>query len=178
MNTTKPSLAGLISKSVVLHSVTYFLAGLVAANLFNYAGLFAIPSLAGFMRPYDDVWVMLGPLFQPVRGVLFALAFYPLRESLFNRKYGWLATWWLLVAIGILSTYGPTPGSIEGLLYTQVPLWAHLRGLPEVLFQSFAYSLVLHYWVNHPEKRWITWVLIVMFCILMAFPILGLLVSK
>src|SRR5512136_1049262 len=136
MDTTKPSLAGLTLKSAVLHSVTYFMAGLVAANLFNYAGLFAIPSLAGFMRPTDSVWVLIGPILQPVRGVLFALALYPLRESLFNRKFGWLATWWLLVAIGILSTYGPTPGSIEGTLYTQVPLWAHLRGLPEVLFQS------------------------------------------
>ena len=78
--------------------------------------------------------------------------------------------------IGIFSTYGPTPGSIEGLLYTQVPLAAHLRGLPEVLVQSFVYSLVLFYWINHPEKRWLTWVLVIMFCILMTFPILGLLV--
>ena len=176
MNTKKSSLAGLAWKSLILHTVTYFLAGLIAANLFHYEGLFAIPSMAGFMRPYNSVWVMLGPLFQPLRGILFALAFYPLRENLFNRKYGWLTIWGLLVIIGILSTYGPTPGSIEGMLYTQVPLWAHLRGLPEVLLQSFAYSLALHYWINHPGKRWIAWVLVVMFCILMAFPILGLLV--
>jgi hypothetical protein len=119
---------------------------------------------------------MVGPLFQPLRGILFALVFYPLRGSLFNRKYGWLTIWGLLVIIGIFSTYGPAPASIEGLLYTQVPLWAHLRGLPEVLLQSLAYSLVLFYWVNHSEKRWITWMLVVMFCILMTFPILGLLV--
>jgi hypothetical protein len=178
MNTKKLSLPALTLKSLILHTLTYFLSGLVAANVFNYAGLFAIPSLAGFMRPYNDVWVMVGPLFQPLRGILFALAFYPLRESLFNRKFGWLTIWGLLVIIGIFSTYGPTPGSIEGMLYTRVPLWAHLRGLPEVLLQSFAYALVLHYWVNHPEKRWITWVLMILFCILMAFPILGLLVRQ
>jgi len=176
MNTAKPSLTKLILKSAVLHSVTYFLAGWIAFNVFEYQGLFAIPSLAGFMRPTDSLWMMIGPLFQPLRGMLFALAFYPLRESLFNRKYGWLVVWWLLVAIGLLSTYGPTPGSIEGLIYTQVPLAAHLRGLPEVLLQSFVYSLVLSFWINHPEKRWLTWVLVVMFCILMTFPILGLLV--
>jgi hypothetical protein len=175
MNTPKPALITLILKSAVLHTVTYFLAGWIAFYLFDYQGLFASPSLAGFMRPTDDAWVMLGPLFQPLRGLLFALALYPLRNSLFNRKYGWLAIWWLLVALGILSTYGPTPGSIEGLLYTQVPLAAHLRGLPEVLLQSFAYSLVLFYWINHPEKRWLTWLLGIMFCLLMAFPILGLL---
>jgi hypothetical protein len=177
MDTKLPSLPGLTLKSLVTHTVTYFLAGLIASNLFNYAGLFAIPSMTGFMRPITDVWVMIGPLFQPLRGILFALAFYPLRESLFKKKFGWLTSWGLLVIIGILSTYGPTPGSIEGLLYTRVPLLAHLRGLPEVLFQSLAYSLVLYYWVNHPEKRWINWVLVVMFFILMAFPILGLLVG-
>jgi hypothetical protein len=176
MNTTKLSLTGLTLKSAVLHTVTYFLAGLAAANLFHYQGLFTIPSLTGYMRPVDSVWVLIGPLFQPLRGILFALAFYPLRASLFTRKYGWMTAWGLLVVLGILSTYGPTPGSIEGLLYTQVPLWAHLSGLPEVLVQSFVYSLVLYYWVNHAEKRWLTWVLVIMFCILMTFPILGLLV--
>jgi len=176
MKSTKVSLTGLILKSAVLHTVTYFLAGLVAANVFNYEGLFAIPSMAGFMRPYEDVWVMLGPLFQPLRGMLFALALYPVWGILFNRKYGWLVIWWLLVAIGILSTYGPTPGSIEGLLYTQVPLATQLCGLPEVLVQSFVYSLVLFYWINHPEKRWLTWVLVIMFFIVITFPILGLLV--
>jgi hypothetical protein len=175
MKANRLSLAGLTLKSLILHTVTYFLSGLVASNLFNYAGLFGIPSMASFMRPYDDVWVMVGPLFQPLRGILFALAFYPLREALFNRKFGWLTIWGVLVIIGIFSTYGPTPGSVEGMIYTQVPLWAHLRGLPEVLLQSLAYSLVLYYWVNHPEKRWLTWVLVVIFFILMAFPILGLL---
>jgi hypothetical protein len=176
MKTNKPPLPGLILKSAVVHTVTYFLAGLIAANVLRYEGLFAIPSMAGFMRPYDSVWVMVGPLFQPLRGILFALVLYPLRESLFNRKYGWLVIWWLLVAIGILSTYGPTPGSMEGLLYTRVPLAAQLRGLPEVLVQSFVYSLVLFYWIKHPEKRWLSWVLGILFCVLMSFPILGLLV--
>ncbi len=178
MNVKKFTLFGFSGKSLVVHTITYFLSGLAAANLFHYEGLFAIPSMAGFMRPYNDVWVMVGPLFQPLRGILFALAFYPLRESLFNRKHGWLVLWGLLVILGILSTYGPTPGSIEGVLYTQVPLWAHLRGLPEVLLQSLAYSFLLYYWVNHPEKRWISPVLVTAFLILMSFPILGLLLGR
>ena len=75
INEHKQTISGRIDlKSVILHTVTYFLAGLIAANLFHYAGLFAIPSMAGFMRPYDGVWVMIGPLFQPLRGILFALA--------------------------------------------------------------------------------------------------------
>lgn len=176
MNTRKISLTALSLKSAVVHTITYFLAGWAAASLFHYEGLFAIPSMAGFMRSFDSPWVLLGPLFQPLRGLLFALVFYPLREVLFQRKYGWLMAWGLLVVLGILSTYGPTPGSIEGLLYTRVPIQAQLLGLPEVLLQSLAYSLVLYYWANHPEKRWVTWFLVILFFILMALPILGLLV--
>jgi hypothetical protein len=86
MNPKQLSLGNLTWKSLVLHTMTYFLAGLLASNVFNYAGLFAMPAMSGFMRPYNSVWVMLGPLFQPLRGILFALAFYPLRENLFNRK--------------------------------------------------------------------------------------------
>jgi len=53
-----------------------------------------------------------------------------------------------------------------------------LRGLPEVLLQSLFLSLLLFYWVNHPEKRWLNWVLGITFFVLMLFPILGLLVTQ
>jgi hypothetical protein len=59
------------------------------------------------MRPTSDRWVMAGPLFQPVRGVVFALAFYPFRDVLFAERGGWLRMWWLLVALG---TFGLLPG--------------------------------------------------------------------
>ena len=85
MDTLRPPLTGLVMKSVVLHSLTYFLAGWMAYNVFEYAGLFAIPSLAGFMRPTDSLWVLVGPLFQPLRGMLFGLALFPLQNSLFNQ---------------------------------------------------------------------------------------------
>ena len=86
--------------------------------------------------------------------------------------------WLTLVVLGIIGTFGPTPGSLEGMLFTIFPLWVHLRGLPEVLLQSLFLSLLLFYWVNHPEKRWLNWVLGITFFILMLFPILGLLVTS
>ena len=175
---TPPTLLEIVVKTIVTHTVTYFIMGLLASTLLDYASFFAESSLNGMMRPTNDPWVMVGPLFQPVRGLLFGLIFYLLREPFFDKKNGWLVLWFVLAGIGIFSTFGPSPGSIEGMLYTIFPLWVHLRGLPEVLLQSLFLSLILVYWVNHPQKKWLTWVMGIAFVILMSFPILGLLVGQ
>jgi hypothetical protein len=121
--------------------------------------------------------VMAGPLFQPLRGIIFALAFFPLREILFGKKNGWLVMGWLLVALGILSTFGPTPGSIEGMIYTILPISGQLVGWLEVIPQALLLSVILHYWVNHPEKKWLNWALGIVFFVMMLLPALGLLVG-
>ena len=83
--------------------------------------------------------------------------------------------WITLVAIGIIGTFGPTPGSLEGMIYTTYPLALHLRGLPEVILQSLLLSWVLYYWVNHPQQAWLNWVIGIAFVIVIALPALGLL---
>jgi len=176
MNNNRVTLPGLILKTSVVHTVTYFIMGLLAANFLNYAGKFADSSMACWMRQTEDIIVMLGPAFQPIRGVIFALAFYPLRDIVFEKKNGWLILWWTLVALGILSTFGPPPGSIEGLIYTVIPLSIQLPGLLEVIPQAFLLSAILYFWVNHPEKKWMSWVMGILFIVLMSFPFLGLLV--
>lgn len=40
------------------------------------------------------------------------------------------------------------PCSIEGLLYSQLPLSFHLIGLPEILLQTLAFSLLTVWWVK------------------------------
>jgi hypothetical protein len=57
-------------------------------------------------------------------------------------------------------------------------LWVHLRGLPEVLLQSLALSLGLFYWINYPGKRWLNWLMGILFFFSVFFPVLGLLVAK
>jgi hypothetical protein len=95
---------------MVCHTLTYFLMGALAAHFLNYADVMARPDSG--MRQMTEPWVMAGPLFQPLRGLVFALVFYPLRECLFGRKNGWLLMSWILIALGILSTFGPASGSI------------------------------------------------------------------
>jgi hypothetical protein len=165
----------LIIKTIVVHTLTYFVAGILAYNLGDYAHTFAQPPLSYFMRQTSDPWVVAGPLFQPIRGLIFALALFPFREVLFERKAGWLKLWWLLVALGILSTFGPAPGSVEGMIYTIIPPFSQLLGLWEVVLQSFLLSVLLVYWVKHPDKRWLGWALGTLFTVLLVMVVLGLL---
>lgn len=177
MGQEQPKFVGLAAKTIVVHTTTYFLMGLLAVSFLNYAERFARPEMICWMRPTDDPVVMAGPLFQPIRGLIFALAFYPLREILFGKQKGWLIMWWALVALGILSTFGPPPGSIEGMIYTVIPIPDQLTGLLEVVPQALLLSAILYYWVNHPEKKWLNWIMGVLFLITLLLPALGLLVG-
>jgi hypothetical protein len=160
-----------------VHTVTYFIAGFVASLALDYAHAFNEPGLAGYMRDLDDRMVMAGPLFQPLRGALFGLAFFPLREILFTRSRGWAVTWLLLVVIGIFSPFGPAPGSIEGLVYTTVSFRRQALGLLEVVPQALALSALLFYWVRNPEKRWLTILLGTAFTLALTLSTLGLLLG-
>lgn len=175
MSDNQPRLSTLAVKTIVVHTVTYFIMGAFASTFLNYAERFARPEMACWMRQFDDPLIMLGPLLQPIRGLIFALAFFPLREILFDRKNGWLVMWWLLVALGILSTFGPAPASVEGMLYTVIPITDQLTGWLEVVPQALLLSVILFYWVNHPEKKWLNWVMGVVFLVMLLMPITGLL---
>ncbi len=164
---------GLTLKTIVVHTVTYFIMGLLALYLLDYRAAFAEPITREYMRQVSEPIVALGPSLQFIRGILFAIAFYPLREILFGRKNGWLITWLLLVMLGIFSTFDAAPGSVEGLLYTKMPIRLQIFGLWEVILQALLLSAVLYYWVNHPEKKWVAWVLGVFFVLTITFSILG-----
>ena len=176
MDSTQPRFLPLAAKTIVCHTITYFAMGALAAHYLHYAEAFAQPDSG--MRQMTDPMVMAGPLFQPLRGVVFASVFYPLRTVLFGKKHGWLVMAWILIAIGILSTFGPASGSIEGMIYTPVPIRFQLRGWLEVVPQALLLSALLCYWVNHAEKKWLNWLLGVVFFVMMALPTLGLLVRK
>jgi hypothetical protein len=168
-------LTSIILKTTIVHTVTYFLMGLLALSIFDYAGRFADPTVANLMRQTNDPLVASGPLFQVVRGLLFGIAFYPLREIVFARKSGWRILWLVLVVVGILAPFGAAPSSIEGMIYTILPLSFHLIGLPEVVIQALLLAFLSHYWINHPEKKWLTWVFGIAFTLVLLLSTLGVL---
>jgi hypothetical protein len=145
-----PSFAGRV---VVCHVGTYLVAGLLFSQLFDYAELWTRPEMA-HMRPLSSPWVAAGPGLQVVRGLVLAVVLSPFRGVFLGRPRGWLLLWGLLAGIGIVSPYGPSPGSVEGLIYTSTPLLSHLRGLPEVLVQSLVFSACLVAWSRQPRRLW------------------------
>jgi hypothetical protein len=175
MNATQLRLVPLVWKTVVVHTVTYFLLGAISYLVFDYATKFSDPRYSGVIRPLDHPLVMAGPLFQPLRALVFALVFFPLREILFRQPRGWLLLWWTLLALGILNTFGPAPCSIEGMIYSPFPFLDHITGMPETVLQSLAFAGLLFYWVHHPDTKWLKRLLHLAFTIVIGLPILGLL---
>lgn len=177
MKEAAPTLPETIVKTMVCHTVTYFLVGVIAFFTLDYAKtVWSDPSVAASSRPTSDPMVMAGPLFQPIRGILFGFVFYLLRESFFRRSRGWLILWVSLVVIGVIGQFTGGLGSIEGLVYSQVAVPYQLLLLPEVFLQTFLLSVLLFYWINHP-KKWLNWVLGVAFFLVLFFPALGLIAA-
>jgi hypothetical protein len=170
-----PTLRETVVKTMVVHTITYFLVGVLAFLTLDYTSRFSDPGAAAYNRPTSDPLVMAGPLFQPIRGFLFGIVFYLLRESFFRRPRGWLVLWVTLVVIGIIGQFTGGLGSIEGLVYSKIPALFQLLLLPEVIVQTLLLSVLLFYWINHP-KKWLSWVLGVVVFLMLFFAGLGLLV--
>lgn len=168
----QPSFPALFAKITVAHMITYMFMGIIAYTTLDYRTAFSQPTMACWMRPIDSPLVRAGVLFQPIRGLIYALAFYPLREILFGKKHGWLIMGWLLVALGILGTFGPAPGSAEGYVFTIIP--GQYLGYIEVVPQALLLSAITGYWVRHPEKKWLNWTLGVLFALMVGLVVLGL----
>jgi hypothetical protein len=174
----RPTFWDVTLKAVVAHTVTYFAVGLLAFTLFDYSARFAEPALSTLMRQTDEPIVAAGPLLQPIRGLLFGVVFYLLRIAIFRERDGWLRMWIMLVFVGIFSTFGPTPGSIEGLIYTTLPIRGQLAGLSEVLLQSLLLSVITFAWVRSPDRRWLTWLMVILFVIALLLPAMGLILGQ
>lgn len=143
---------GFTLRVIIAHMVTYFVFGMVMANVFDYAGIFQMPVIRDYMIPMDEHNIILGPFMQPVRGLIFAIGLWPLRGFLIEKKRGWLTLWGLLVTIGILSTPAASPGSVEGVLYTKLPMWYHWIGYPEIGLQTLTFSIWLVWWERQTVK--------------------------
>jgi hypothetical protein len=176
MQDRQPSFLSLAAKTAVCHTLTYFIMGALAFHFLHYAD--SISKADSGMHPATSAWILFGPALQVVRGVLFASVFYPLRSLLFGRKYGWLLMSWILIAIGILGTFAAPGGSLEGFIYTTIPVAKQFLGYLEVVPQALLLSALLCYWVNHPEKKWLNWALIVPFLIVITLPPLSLFLGK
>lgn len=173
---SQPRFVPLAAKTVVCHTITYFLMGALAFHFLEYAATINNPNSG--MRPTTSTWVLLGPALQIFRGILFASVFYLFREELFGRRDGWLRMAWMLIGIGILGTFAAPPGSLEGFIYTTTPALSQTKGYLEVVTQALLLSALLCYWVNTSGKKWMNWALGVGYAICAGLPLLALVAPK
>ncbi|MHA6523472.1 hypothetical protein [Tessaracoccus sp. G1721] len=139
----------------VSHVVTYLVAGVIASRVLDYPAIFQEPVIRDYYLPYASPDVALSWGLQVVRGALFGLVLLPFRRPLAATRFGWL--WLLFVVIGILGTPAAAPASLEGVIYTQIPLWFHAVGMPEILLQTLAFSFLVHRTLRsaeHPLPGW------------------------
>lgn len=131
-----------ILKVTIAHVLTYIVCGMVFSQIFGYQNSL---SDAG-MRDMNSIIVGLSPLFQIIRGLLFAIVLLMIRDVFMNKKYGWLKLWIILIILGIFNTPGPAPGSIEGFIYllpSNELLNLQIGGMLEILIQTLTFSIII-----------------------------------
>ena len=149
-----PAFAPFAMRVTACHVVTYFVAGLGAFAFLDYRGQFLSQALSCFMLPVDAPIVALGPILQVVRGLIFAAALFPFREVFLATSRGWMLLWGLMVGLAVLSPTGPAPASVEGFIYTKIPIAQQALGYFEVLPQTLAFSILVVAWNRRPVRAW------------------------
>jgi hypothetical protein len=136
------------------HMVTYMIMGIIASSAMNYRDVFDNSALSCLYRPYDSPWIAAGPGLQLIRGLIFALALWYFKDNFLFQKYGWLRLWGLVIGLSILSTAGAPAGSIEGFIYTKIPIADQVKGYFEVVPQTGMFAFLVCQWYVHPRKLW------------------------
>lgn len=144
---------GYIKRFAITHAVTYLIFGLIFMNLMGYAKEFNQNEYFIHFRPLNSPIVQAAVLFQFLRGGLFALILYPFRERIVNSKYGWLMLFGIVWGMTSIGAVNASPGSIEGLIYTDVSLKAHLIGMPEVFSQGLGFSILFWLWERRANSK-------------------------
>lgn len=137
-----------IIKVTVAHFVSYLICGLIFSKLFNYEVLFKLDNVQYFMRDAYGNSSLIGPFVQIIRGALIGFILLILKDNILKKKNSWLYLWIIFAGLGIVCTPGAAPASIEGIVYSQLPLEFHLKTAPELLVQTLLFSL----WVTGDFK--------------------------
>jgi hypothetical protein len=74
-------------KVIIVHILTYFVVGALMSNVLDYRELFQREIIRDFLLPLDS-HALLGVIFQPVRGLLFAIALWPIRKAILEKNHG------------------------------------------------------------------------------------------
>ncbi|MGM0444955.1 MAG: hypothetical protein ACQEQH_00980 [Bacillota bacterium] len=149
----KSRLKGYLFRFAVVHTVIYIITGLIFQNYLNFDPQFTSSVLYNNFREVDSFIISFAPVFQLGRGLFIGLVIYPVYGSIVKSKYNWLKLFALLWGLTLIGAVAATPGSIEGFIYTQIPVIEHLVSLPEVTLQIFLFSIIFVNWDKRSIKK-------------------------
>lgn len=141
-------LLSFLAKVTTVHVVTYYIAGMISFRLILYhympgTGDRALPSYYKDLNDFAP-WVIPA---QIARGILLGIALYPFRARFLELGYkGGLAIAGLYLLIGQFACPGTSPGSIEGFVYTRLPLDFQYAVIPEIVGQGLALGYLVYVW--------------------------------
>ncbi|NOY49529.1 MAG: hypothetical protein GXO88_03045 [Chlorobi bacterium] len=136
------------------HMITYFIIGFLAYHLLNYQQLYGSHPFSCLMKPSNSPWVVMGPSLQIVRGIILSLSLWFFKDVFLTGRTGWIKLYALVAGLSILSCSTPGPGSIEGIIYTKIPLDNQLIGYFELFTQTLLFSILVVYWYKKPFRAW------------------------
>ena len=134
------------------HCITYFICGVIFSQLMGYSEWWKQPVVCDYFRTFDGAASATGPFIQIIRGLLYGLILIPWIDFI-KQKSGWLKLWLLFVGIGIIGAPAAAPSSIEGVVYSKLPLAFHFVGLPEICSQTLLFSVLVYRHLNSAEEK-------------------------
>lgn len=137
-----------IVKVTVAQFASYLICGLIFSKLFNYEELFRLGNVQYFMKDAYGISSLIGPFAQIIRGIILGCILLILKDNVLKKKNAWLYLWIIFAGLGVVCTPGAAPSSIEGIIYSQLPLEFHLKLAPELFVQTLLFSL----WVTGDFK--------------------------
>ena len=147
----RPKLLPFIGRFTLLHLVIYFSVGYVFLffqDLLPASGRFALDLYEPF-RALGSMAVSG----QILRGLAFALVFYPFYNVIFENVRGRIIMFGAMWGVALFGSVEPQPGSIEGIIYTTISFTEHLYVLLAVAAQMLLFVWLFFKWETFSQKR-------------------------
>lgn len=147
----RPQLLPYLGKFTLLHLVTYFIIGLPFLTFQSALPEYGRIAL-DFYEPFRFVGIM-AVAGQVLRGLAFALVFYPFYNVMFKTPRGLWILFGAMWGVALFGSVEPQPGSIEGIIYTKISFTEHLFVLTGVALQMLLFVWFFFKWETISLKR-------------------------
>lgn len=133
------------------HIATYWVVGAISYAFVThkyYVGPQALPELRNPQSDFVMRWILPAEI---ARGILYAVALYPLRRALVELgRWGGAAIASVLLIVGAIAGIS---GLIEGWVFTTtVHIEVFLATLPEIVVQTLLFGYLVVYWERRRQR--------------------------